>query len=186
MISGKQGSGKTTLANELTNQLQERKYKVVRMKFADVLYELHDTIFGILKSYGITYDKVKHGPLLQYLGTDFGRKTFGENVWAGILRNRISGIESLVDFCIVDDLRFKNEFETFPEAFKIRLSAPEGVRKERCESWREDTNHPSEVDLDEWEMRFDSICLTHFDQYTPSLIATSFIKDFEESGWLNQ
>lgn len=51
---------------------------------------------------------------------------------------------------IVGDCRFKNEFELMPEALRIRLECNREVRKERCEMWRDNETHPSEIDLDDY------------------------------------
>ena len=52
---------------------------------------------------------------------------------------------------IIDDARFKNEIDGFPEAFKIRLRCSRDVRKERADAWRDTEDHISETDLDEYD-----------------------------------
>ena len=141
LISGKQGSGKTTITNELMKRWPARD-----LKFADVIYEMHDACRDILISRGIEMvNEVKDGHLLQFLGTEYGRKTFGEDVWVKIARNTISASES--NF-IINDCRFENEFDAFPEALRVRLQCESSIRKERAEMWRENTGHASEIDLD--------------------------------------
>ncbi len=154
LITGAQGSGKSTLAQNLLNTLQQ-KHSVEIMKFAAVLYEMHHAIRGILGRYnsdlavsGETFIGID-GPLLQVLGTEWGRKTRGEDFWVNIMKQRVAKINH--DYLIIDDVRFENELTAFDgthRVFKIRLAAPEAVRKERAQKWRENTTHLSETGLD--------------------------------------
>jgi hypothetical protein len=75
---------------------------------------------------------------------------------------------------IVSDCRFRNEFDGFPDAFKVRLECDRDIRKSRCSQWRENDTHISETDLDGYaeEGKFDCVidtgdltvqeCLTAF------------------------
>jgi uncharacterized protein YbjQ (UPF0145 family) len=217
MLSGKQGSGKSSLASELLRIKSRLGYTYAGTnKFADPLYELHDFIANKVASYenmvgtermkaelpqilweylfnkmetfglprpmqanealltfligyvdgkiaaGKTQDTSKDGALLQYIGTEFGRTLYGKNVWIDILKLRLDKLKgdswSKIDrLAIVDDCRFENEFDAFPETLRVRLRCPEEVRKLRADSWRDNVNHPSEIDLDKYdaEGRFD-------------------------------
>lgn len=166
LISGKQGSGKSStceqLAHRLTMHYGNFEGEVKRLRFAEPLYQMHDACRDILKKFGITqynYDKVD-GPLLQMIGTEWGRDMIYENVWADCGRNQavqwIDGQRTgkFPWFVLFEDLRFINEFhimETtgFP-VLRVRLEAPEEVRKLRAAKWRENTNHKSEIGLDEY------------------------------------
>lgn len=159
LISGKQGSGKTTLSGLLSKKLRDLGYVPYPVKFAAPLYKMHDFCLDVLKDHGVTRDIVKDGPLLQLLGTEWGRKTISQNIWAKLAQNHSDNIlqrdEKAV--IIIDDCRFPNEFDTFPDALKVRLNAPQVIRKDRAEMWRENTEHPSETSLDQYaeEGRFD-------------------------------
>lgn len=153
MLSGKQGSGKTTISEALKVRAKQLGYDYVgSMKFADTLYELHEYLLN--KMEGLTGQPrvKKDGPLLQMLGTEWGRKTFGDNVWVNILKNKVLKFDGGQSkrLIIVDDCRFENEFDAFPEALRVRLDCPEHERKIRCSAWRDNVNHPSETGLDEY------------------------------------
>lgn len=149
-LSGRQGSGKTTLSKALG-------YPTI--KFADPLYEMHDQIKDVLERYGYRQDRAKkYGPLLQYLGTEFGREQIGVDIWTSILARRLAALP-FVNVC-VDDMRFPNEFDMLKSrgALMVRLEASEAVRKLRAEKWRPQVDHPSEVGLDGY--KFDLVLNT--------------------------
>lgn len=156
LISAKQGGGKTTLQRLLRAHLETNGWDVCYQKFADPLYEMHDAVQKIAAKYGVS-TLPKDGDLLQLLGTEWGRNKKGPDVWVNALRH---SWKQFVDdkaktpdrskkcALLVDDLRFENEFEAFPRAFRIRLEASEEVRRARASYWRENTRHPSEISLD--------------------------------------
>src|SRR5574343_914769 len=129
LISGPQGSGKTTLQNALSSAIYSRlKKRVQKVNFADVLYEIHNYALNRLAFYGYKRDIVKDGPLLQLLGTEWARKHLGENVWVDIAKNKINNVQDDA-VTIIGDCRFPNEFDGFPSALRIRLHCDESVRK---------------------------------------------------------
>lgn len=148
-LSGKQGSGKTTTAKMLKEALQSKGVEVRMMKFADPLYDMQNAIQEILGRYGVGM-KVPDGKLLQLLGTEWGRSTLSDTIWADILIERIKLVTGEKTVVIVDDTRFPNELVAlqFLKAFTVRLEAGEGARKVRAEKWRDRTDHPSEIALD--------------------------------------
>jgi hypothetical protein len=113
-LSGYAQSGKDSTAELLC-----LKYGYKRLAFADpmrqalmVINPRLDSITRVsdlVEDYG--WDVAKKNPevrrLLQVLGTDFGRKMLGDDVWINIA---LSGIKS-EDKIVVSDVRFPNEAE---------------------------------------------------------------------------
>ncbi len=153
LISGKQGSGKSTLANLLAEKARFSFNTVYFYNFADAIYQFHDTLRLEMSRYGLeTPDhlQVKDGALLQFLGTEWGRKTYGEDVWVNILKNKVKKFGGNRDLVIVADVRFENEFNAFESALKVRLECDRDIRKARCSQWRQNETHPSETSLDQY------------------------------------
>lgn len=174
LISGRQGSGKTSLAVEIGKRVNVDKVlnaHVEMITFAKPLYDIHDMILKYMSDLGFEVPK-KDGALLQYLGTDWGRKTFGDNVWVDLAQKKINKWDIFArnnlfqkdQIYIVSDARFPNELVGFNHSLKIRLECPEAIRKERIlatpgQNWRENSNHPSETSLDffdGWDMVLDT------------------------------
>ena len=141
LISAKMGGGKTTLTNQILKAFP--KYQVI--KFADTLYEAHEKVWDVLEKYGVPREK-KSRDFLQWLGTEFGRKR-DKNIWVNCAIERMKSVNNGNCF-IVDDCRFENEFDAFPDALRIRLECDRGIRKSRAESWTDSDQHPSETSLD--------------------------------------
>lgn len=161
LLSGAQGSGKSTIAKELVKAAYSRGLEPILMKYADILYEIHDSVWEIMKSHGVEKSRILpknqaiDGLLLQVLGTEWGRSR-DPNLWVNVMRERIKkvGRDKLV---IIDDARFVNELYVTTPAFsvKVRLECGEEERKSRAEKWRERTTHESETALDNSLDRFD-------------------------------
>jgi phosphomevalonate kinase len=151
LISGKQGSGKTTLALAVREHFGSDK--VVRIRFAQPLYEMHDECRKIMTKYGIKMDLTKKdGNLLQLLGTEWLRTKIGEDTLIQCVINRIGelGPEKVI---IVEDCRFENEFDLVSKAYStatVRLECSRDQRRKRAEMWREAEDHPSEIGLDHY------------------------------------
>lgn len=201
LISGPQGSGKSTITEALRKSLEARKYwEAIELRFASAIYQMHDAIRDYMRSLGF-HAPEKMGDLLQYLGTDFGRKNFGDDVWVNCVKSLIHNIQVTRDqlsthaeaqgikenlAILISDCRFRNEFDAFPEALRVRLQAPELVRKARAEAWRENTKHPSEVDLDSYAEsgKFD-LYLNTMD--TPVVGCVTLIEaKLDKGGWVER
>lgn len=151
-LSGAQGSGKTTIAEKIGYPI---------LKFAAPLYEMHRNILETLRTRGIEVPEGKiYGELLQYLGTEFGRNQFYEDIWVDCMKNSLAMFPDAN--VIVDDVRFGNEFDMLKEqgAIMVRLECPEDVRKQRAAKWRDNTTHVSEIALDDRLDEFDLVLNT--------------------------
>jgi hypothetical protein len=136
-------------------------------------------LYPILEKLGLREpnSEKKDGELLQVLGTEYGRKKFGDDVWARVARTRVEkfndGTQNAFgeEYVIFDDCRFRSEFDVFPEALRIWLECGEEVRKGRAEYWRTNTGHQSENDLRDYLTRFDLVIDTELSTQDETLDA---------------
>jgi nucleoside-triphosphatase THEP1 len=152
-ISGKMGSGKTTLANNLAKALEEQGAKVDRTRFSTALYKMHDAIRDTCAELGLDFPGPKFRTLLEKLGTDVFRD-YDPEYWVKATQKAVE--RSDADIVIIDDCRFFNELEAFSNTLKVRLECPEHIREARCDAYA-DQNHVSNIALDDQLERFDII-----------------------------
>jgi|GEM_PF-3120523 len=153
-ISGKIGSGKTTLSNLLKKKLEEKGNTVKEINFADKLKKFCYELTGY---YGYTqeekniyledYEKTV-GQCLQEIGTNAMRDNFHKDVW--VLSTFKEMKKEVGSIFIIGDCRFPNEadFCKKNDVLLIRLEGdPANVRKES----KRDLTHPSETALDNYQ-----------------------------------
>lgn len=189
IISGKQGSGKTTTQKIIQEQAQSHYDQIYTFNFADPLYQLHDIVRETLfRKFGIRPEGNKDGLLLQVLGTEWGRAKYGSDFWVGLMKTRVLEIQDKWEkaLLIIGDCRFENEFNAFPEALRVRLDCPQSVRETRAESWRANTQHPSEVGLDDYS--FMGFFDLYFDTYIHDAdhVSTMIIAQLKKQSWLEK
>ncbi len=165
LITGKQGSGKTTLAAKLEKYANSSTPgpRALREKFAGALYACSEAVLQVLLAAGIEVARDKQKTLLQLLGTEWGRKQLGEDIWVRALQGRIAASPVPGPFVIIDDCRFENEFRAFAptHTYTIRCVASRDTRRGRCDGWRDNDSHPSETGLDHVpDAEFDFIAVT--------------------------
>jgi hypothetical protein len=156
-ISGKQGSGKSTLSNQIASKLLNVGWNVLSLKFAAPIYEMQDAVLRVARTHGLKPD-AKEGRLMQLIGTEWGRERFGHDVWTRCLVERLHHLKDTRDvnthtLVVIDDLRFGNELtalDMFGGVTTVRLECAEELREERCNSWRGGAGleHSSETSLD--------------------------------------
>jgi hypothetical protein len=152
-FSGLMHSGKTSCAEILEHHLTLSVYYPKTIKFAQPLYDIQNYIYDRT---GLEKPKSKDRELLQYIGTEWGRKKDPE-LWTSIWRQearayrfKSSGLREDVHVVICDDLRFENEAKLVRElgGIVINVVAPTELRKER-NPLTFNENHASEKPLPE-------------------------------------
>ena len=150
-LSGKIGSGKTTLAEFLKEELRKIDIPVQFINFADALKKITYELSG---HYGFTQEDKQFyledwgmtvGTMLQKLGTDVMRNYFDNQVW---VKAAFSKIKEGVN--IIGDCRFKNEAIAIKqkEGILIRVNGDPGKIRENS---TRDINHISEIELDNYD-----------------------------------
>ena len=139
-ITGKMCSGKTTIANYLI----EKNKNFVKISFADKVKEIAKDLFDMK-------DKNRH--LLQSIGTKM--REIKEDVWACYTVKKACK----QDFVIIDDLRYKNEFNQVKDAgfILIKLKISKKLQVDRLKNlyknnWQnhiDNLSHQSELELDD-------------------------------------
>lgn len=152
-ISGKMGSGKTTLAEEIRKQFTEG------YNGHSAMVSLGAPVKEVARNYFLMPADVKDRLLLQQIGQQF--RTIKPDVWVDLLMQNVEVMTDTteVELVICDDVRFVNEFEAMRQDgwLTIRLTVDEAEQKRRLEMaygdeypkhW-ENRNEISETDLDE-------------------------------------
>ena len=73
------------------------------------------------------YDPPKDRPLLQWLGTDYGR-SFDNDIWIKALKQKLQNYTKEV---IVTDCRFRNELYAFPDYVSVYIDIAPEIQEER-------------------------------------------------------
>lgn len=109
-FTGGMGVGKST-AIEALRETYAGPVKLI--KFAGPLYDMQEFIYGRIASVHKRPDNfIKDRKLLQWLGTDWGRSTISENIWADIWRAEVAeALNNPETIVVCDDVRFDNEAE---------------------------------------------------------------------------
>ena len=147
-ISGKAGSGKTTLADSLAEVLEKHQtedYNVILIeKFAKPLYQMQRELQQILGQ-----EKSKNRDILIGVA-DIAKKVYGEKIFTEVLKDNLQAHSSLLDYVIVDDMRYGHELEMLYSNFDVltvRLDAPVSLLDKRV-GVPANRDHISETDLD--------------------------------------
>jgi len=144
-ISGKMGSGKTALAQHFIN-----KYGFVPLSFAKAVKDTTMEVFGLTREEA--YGKKKDRVLLQLLGQKI--REINPDVWVNkVIRDMSIDNKYVAEHFVIDDVRYKNEFETLKKNgfIMVRVNADEEIRRERLGEKFLNPTHISETDLDEHE-----------------------------------
>lgn len=186
-ISGKQGSGKSSVVSQLLILAARQGINAMEVRFAETIYNIHDYIRNLLRFRGIERPD-KDGRLLQLLGTEWGRETIHPDIWVKSLLGFINNVAPTPNpkhLFVISDCRFKNEFDLV-DAFRVRLEAPRDVRKARCDGWRDTDTHISETDLDEYaaQGKFDLVVDTSTTK--PEEVAALILKEYNNGNYIRR
>lgn len=152
LLSGKAFNGKTESANYLQTVYELQGKRVLRMSFAYYLKNILKRFYGWD---GVTKDDFWRGEL-QRLGTDKIRKELRMPLFhVGRVADDISVVFNDFDIVLIDDARFQNEIDymkaMFPKmvetirVYRLGFQTPLSVEQQ---------NHPSEIDLDDYEFDY--------------------------------
>lgn len=153
LISGKSGSGKDTFAKFLQTYLEQNNQRILVIHFADMV-----------KEYAKLYYKwngekdINGRQLLQQMGTNEVRAVF-ENYWADLVAQFIRATQDDWDYALIPDLRFLNELKRVKKfnhnkcvSVRIRRYTDDGEIWENDLLTEEQRQHPSETDLDDYDL----------------------------------
>jgi hypothetical protein len=142
-LSGKKQSGKTTIANLISDIILKvnPKAQVHIISWADSLKEEVSKATGYSVAQ-IEQDKKRFRPLLQWWGTDFRREICGKpDYWICKLLQKLVKLPNDA-YVIIPDTRFQNEVEALKQVSAVQW------RIERHLTLKDDDKHKSETELD--------------------------------------
>jgi dephospho-CoA kinase len=153
-LSGGAGAGKTSISNRLKMLLPN----VHQVKLADTIYEMHNSIQSIAHKHDIPMAD-KDRKLLQFLGDEWGRQTFGDNIWVDLFIRKWEKVKDEEGYMIVDDVRYMNEVEAIQLAGGqvLWIDVPDRIRRNRIPDTFPEESHASEGILDAFLEEFDLV-----------------------------
>ncbi len=165
LVSGKKGSGKSTLTSALRDFWGNRGTACWKYSLAEPLSEMAKAVYLVGGHYGITPPEGgKDSDLMQALGDTWGNQK-DPLIWVNAAKHRMSMItdrwEELGFFYIalLERVCHPVQFDAWPDALTIRLECDRDIRKARAVHWPADEHHASETALDAYaaEGRFDLV-----------------------------
>jgi len=142
-LSGKMGTGKSTLAQHL-KELYGDRIKI--FKCAGPLYEIQNHIYDYL---GLKLEGEKDRPLLIALGM-WGRSK-DKNIWLNKALKAAQEHSGNGGLAIIDDIRFENEADAVSKiGLLVRLEGLQRGPNITCEALNSDT----EVALDTYDFKY--------------------------------
>lgn len=136
LLSGKSGSGKTTIANRLHNEIGGPIHSIARNIKQDVhdLYKKQNKPIGSKEEMQQAY--IEHRDKL--------RAIYGNTYW-------VDKVFTSFYYNYIDDVRLPEEMDFFDNSnpLKVRLSCHKSIRRSRGASV--DINHPTETALDNYK-----------------------------------
>ena len=181
-ISGKMGSGKTTLTQEVIRQLESQGFQAQQVSLGGAVKEVAHRYFNMSPDF-------KDRELLQKIGQQF--QAIRSSVWIDLIVAQTQDPDTVY---ICDDVRFRNEAQSLMnEGWKsVRLQVSEAEQQRRLQvtyknSWESHwraRHEISEVDLDGHDDMFDmiipEISVDDVQKYATEIVDTLILNSREE------
>ena len=186
LISGKSGSGKTELANNLKTHWSQRGIATVILNFMRPVHDMHDAVAMVGKRFGLHPPPPGKGDTdLISLLNDWGRKK-DQNIWDQAFQDYYDEVTShwrkqqLFFMAVADDMHYRSSFDFFGRALTVRLECDPKTLVQRSPYYDMDRGHPSQVDLDPYVKadKFDVVIDTT--DLTPDKVCEEVVAHFTE------
>ena len=160
-ISGKIGSGKSTLAANLAGYFVNNGLSSYPFSFGDAVKRSVGAVFSPFFRHFSKGDKLPCGMAferaLQKFGTDICRD-IDPDIWIRHLWHDMRVCPSSAKFILIDDVRFRNEFDFVRDMGGILIRMGNEVDKRKgCISECREPDHISELELDSMKDKFDLV-----------------------------
>jgi len=150
-ISGKLGSGKTTLAElikKYNSSFIEKSFAFKLKQIVSIITscDINQTLTQEGKNTFIPTFNMTIGEMLQKIGTNVMRDYFDKDIW---IKSLLLELEQNDGNYIISDCRFKNEAQAVKDigGIVIRINR---TNNDTALNSKRDLNHPSEIDLDDY------------------------------------
>jgi len=150
MFSGKSGSGKDAVANQMEKHFKEQNKRTLIIHFADLVK------YYAIQYYGWNGEKDEAGRnLLQGIGTKMMRN-YDPDYWAMIVAKFIDAAKNDFDIVLIPDWRFINEYEDVDDynenviTIRVNRYNEDGSLYINPNMTEEQLNHISETQLDDF------------------------------------
>lgn len=147
-LSGKMGSGKSTIVQCLKDITLEEKVLVV--KLAGPLYDIQEYVYRrISQVHQRPESFIKDRKLLQWIGSEWGRDTIGTNLWVDLFRFEVLALHKKYPHAIIvcDDVRFDNEAEAIKDLGGKVVKVTSTLNEKRIDMAAGISNHQSEAGI---------------------------------------
>lgn len=129
-FTGHKGSGKTTAAKYLDQTMSGAMHvslaEPIKQMLSELYYCVTDNVFVYLwgdkkeEELPIIGKTSRH--IMQTLGTEWGRKYLGEDIWAKVLLADIeNNLKENFSFVVIDDMRFISEYTYLAARSKLMV-----------------------------------------------------------------
>ena len=123
LISGKKGTGKTYIADEILKFFSNNS---IKMSFAEPLKEISNRLINELlykykEDINTPEGKEKIRPIYQAVGSV--ARSFDKDYWAEQLYQKINQLDINIKMVVVDDSRYFNEHNYFNDHYVIRIKS---------------------------------------------------------------